>query len=104
MSLDNSTASPELVTERMRIEHLGRVVSGHACSRFEVLLQAFPLSGVIINVTGWTQDALRSLLTTSREKGEVIALKCGTKFFTPIIHPDGPLLNALIDALYTGRL
>ena len=82
-----------------RLENIGRFVKGELMAeQFEVFVRSLTLAG-IIDVTHWTPEAVRILLTICRERMNVIALRAGATYFTPVIHEDGPLLDMLIQII-----
>lgn len=97
MALETSIISSD--AKRIKLEHVGRFVTGRIMVRqFRELVESFIPSGVV-DVTGWTSEAVRVLLTTCREKMRVIGLKTGSKYLTPILHKDGPLFDTLIQTI-----
>ncbi len=97
MTLDSSEVDTE--ADYTILENIGRFVSGELMSsQFEVYVSSMPLAG-IIDVTHWTPEAIRVLLTVCRDRMSVIGLHAGHKYFTPIIHPDGPLFDMLIQVI-----
>ncbi|MFW9850242.1 MAG: hypothetical protein ACFFF4_13980 [Candidatus Thorarchaeota archaeon] len=97
MTLDSSEVDTE--AGYTILENIGRFVSGELMSsQFEVYVRSMPLAG-IIDVTHWTPEAIRVLLTVCRDRMNVIGLHAGRKYFTPIIHQDGPLFDMLIQVI-----
>ncbi|MDF1539558.1 MAG: hypothetical protein P1Q69_11725 [Candidatus Thorarchaeota archaeon] len=100
MSLDTSVISSD--AKRLKLEHVGRFVTGEVMVRqFEQIVQSFTPSG-IIDVTGWTPEAIRVLLVVCRENMQVISLRAGKKYLTPILHRDGPLFDTLIETIVSA--
>ena len=97
MTLDSSEVDSE--ASYAMLENIGRFVNGELmATQFEVLLRSRTLAG-IIDVTHWTPEAVRVLLTVCRERMNPIGLHAGKKYFTPIIHNDGPLFDMLIQII-----
>ena len=87
-----------------RLENIGRFVKGELmANQFEEFVGSMTLAG-IIDVTHWTPEAVRILLTVCRDRLNVIALHAGNKYFTPVIHEDGPLLDMLIQIIVEAGL
>jgi len=88
--------------KRIKLEHVGRFVTGDVMVRqFEAIVQSFTPSG-IVDVTGWTPEAVRILLTVCRDKMRIISLRAGRKYLTPILHRDGPLFDTLIQTIVSA--
>ena len=97
MTLDSSEVDSE--ADYAMLENIGRFVSGELMTnQFDVFVRSMPLAG-IIDVTHWTSEAIRVLLTVCRDKMNVIALRAGRKYFTPVIHNDGPLFDMLVQVI-----
>ena len=100
MALDTPVIPSD--AKRIKLEHVGRFVTGDVMLRqFEAIVQSFTPSG-IVDVSGWTPEAIRVLLTVCREKMRVISLRAGRKYLTPILHPNGPLFDTLIQTIVSA--
>ncbi|MGD2072225.1 MAG: hypothetical protein PVG65_01905 [Candidatus Thorarchaeota archaeon] len=86
----------------MQIEQLGKIVTKKQSQRFEQLVRKYVKSGVI-DVTGWSIEAVRALLLVCREKGLTITFKTGERYSTPVKYPDGPLFEILVKSIMTGK-
>jgi hypothetical protein len=97
MTLDSSEVESE--AGYAMLENIGRFVKDKVMTeQFEVIVRSIPLAG-IIDVTHWTTEAVRVLLTVCRDRMNVISLRAGPKYFTPIIHEDGPLFDMLVQII-----
>jgi hypothetical protein len=86
----------------MHIEQLGRIITKIQSQRFEQLVRKYVKSGVI-DVTGWSIEAVRVLLRVCREKGLTITIKNGARYSTPVRYPEGSMLEILVKSIMTGR-
>ena len=68
----------------MQIEQLGRIVTKRESQKFKQLVRKCVKSGVI-DVTGWSIEAVRVLLLVCREEGLTITFKNGERYLTPEI-------------------
>ena len=70
---------------------------------FERLLRTVDMTGDI-DVTGWPQYSVRSLIRVCAECKTWIAIKNGERFLSPVSLPvEGPFLEQLIKAVMTGE-
>jgi hypothetical protein len=92
----------DLDENRMQIEQLGRIVTKSQSQRFEQLVRKYVKSGVI-EVTGWSTEAVRVLLLVCREKGLTITFKNGECYSTPVRYPEGPMFEILVKSIMTGK-
>ena len=95
MTLDPFAAESEKDPIRLRIERLGSFVSEDQSRIFERILRATTLSG-LVNVTGWTRDATRILLTVLRDLNQPLTIKNGDRYFTTVAYPKGAMFEALV--------
>ncbi len=102
MKLDPSLTESDNDPARLRIERLGPFVTPDQCNIFEKILRAASFSGMI-NVTGWTRDGVRILLTVLRDLNTSITIRSGDKYFTPIAYPRGPMFEALVLTISEGE-
>jgi hypothetical protein len=86
----------------MQIEQLGKIVTKSQSQRFEQLVRKYVKSGVI-EVTGWSIEAVRVLLLICREKSLTITFKNGDRYSTPVRFPDGPMFEILVKSITTGK-
>ena len=86
----------------MLVEQLGRIVTKEQSQRFEHLVRKNVKSGVI-DVTGWSIEAVRVLLLVCREEGLTITFKNGERYSTPIRYPEGPMFEILVKSIMTGK-
>lgn len=88
--------------DMMMVEQLGRIVTKEQSQRFEQLVRKNVRSG-IIDITGWSIEAVRVLLLVCREKGLTITFKNGERYSTPIRYPEGPMFELLVKSIMTGK-
>jgi hypothetical protein len=86
----------------MLVEQLGRIVTKEQSERFEELVRKNVRSGVI-DVTGWSIEAVRVLLLVCREEGLTITFKNGERYSTPVRYPEGPMFEILVKSIMTGK-
>ena len=86
----------------MLVEQLGRIVTKDQSSRFEQLVRKNVKSGVI-DITGWSIEAVRVLLLVCREEGLTVTIKNGERYSTPIRYPEGPMFEILVKSIMTGK-
>ncbi|MFW9921229.1 MAG: hypothetical protein ACFFED_16620 [Candidatus Thorarchaeota archaeon] len=103
MSYDALVIDPDQESAVIRLEHMGRYVTSRNRGNFEEALRRLSPAG-IVDITNWSRDAIHALLCFLHEVKRSISLKNGFRYFTPIIFPEGPLLDALVDAIVTGDL
>ncbi len=103
MTFDALSMDPDQESALIRLENLGRYITSENKAIFKEVISRVPLSGVI-NITNWTREAIYELLSFLHESHQSIALKNGSRYFTPVIFPQGPLLDSLVDAIVTGEL
>lgn len=84
----------------VRVQYLGRFVSPSNNVRFKELLRHSVRSG-IIDITGWSVEAVRVLLITCKEEGLSITLKNGDRYTTPVRFPDGLMFDVLVQTVMT---
>ena len=101
MKLDPGLTESDSDPARLRIERLGSFVTPDQRQIFDRILHSAPLSG-IIDVTGWTRDAVRILLTVLRDLDKTLTIRSGDKYFTPITYPRGPMFEALVLTISEG--
>ncbi len=90
-------------SDRRRVEILGRVVDSRAKERFKDLVRRCISQGVV-DITHWTLDAIEGLLIVCSDKGSIITLKQGDRYFMLASNPsasDVPLLSRVI---FEGRI
>ena len=102
MKLDPQLMESDINPAQLRIERLGTFVTPDQRQIFERILRSASLSG-IINVTGWTRDAVRILLSVLRELDSFPTIKSGDRYFTPIAYPRGAMFEALVMTISEGE-
>ena len=102
MTEDQLFEQLELDEELIQIEQLGRIVTKEHGQRFEQLVRKYVKSGVI-DVTGWSIDAVRILLRVCREEGLTITFKNGERYSTPVRYPEGSMFEILVKSIMTGK-
>lgn len=102
MSIDSVLTEDDDENKRIRVESLGKIVKELQRPHFEKLIRESIKSGVV-DITGWTIEALRALLKVCSEGNLKITLKDGTRYFMPVRYPKGPLLESLAIAIASGE-
>ncbi|MHA1883207.1 MAG: hypothetical protein ACTSUO_09195 [Candidatus Thorarchaeota archaeon] len=102
MKLDPSLAESDTDPARLRIERLGSFVTPDQCKIFDKILRTTSIPRMI-NVTGWTRDGVRILLTVLRDLNRPITIRSGDKYFTPIAYPRGAMFEALVLTISEGE-
>ena len=102
MKLDPHLTESDSDPVKLRIERLGTFVTPDQSQIFDRILRSTTLSG-FINVTGWTRDAVRILLTVLRDLDVFLTIRSGDKFFTPVAYPRGPMFEALVFTISEGE-
>jgi hypothetical protein len=102
MTKDQLFEELDLDEELMQVEQLGRIVTKEQSQRFEQLVRKHVKSGVI-DVTGWSIEAVRVLLLVCRDEGLTITFKNGERYSTPIRYPEGPMFETLVKSIMTGK-
>ena len=89
--------------ERFRVmEELGRVVGEQHTERFESLVGETVRSGTV-DVTGWSQGAIRVLLIVAGERGIKVTFKNGDKFTTPVKYVAGTTIDLFAEGSVNGE-
>ncbi|MFW9808897.1 MAG: hypothetical protein ACFFE6_05890 [Candidatus Thorarchaeota archaeon] len=102
MKLDPFYNETELDEKLIRVQTLGRIISRINRVQFEQLIRMSIKSGVV-DVTGWTVEGVKALLTVCAEDNLRITLKDDTRYFMPVRYPKGPLMESLAAAIVTGE-
>ena len=102
MSIDSVLTEDDDENKRIRVESLGKIVKELQRPHFEKLIRESIKSGVV-DITGWTIEALRALLKVCSEGNLKITLKDGTRYFMPVRYPKGPLLESLAITIASGE-
>ena len=102
MTEDHVFESLDLDEDLMQIEQLGRIVTKKHSQRFEQLVRKYVKSG-IIDITGWSIEAVRILLLVCRDEGLTITFKNGERYSTPIKYPEGPMFEILVKSIMSGN-
>ncbi len=89
---------PSLDEQLLVIESIGRTLQEDQGTKFEKLLHDANLSATI-NVTDWTYEAVRALLSVGREKNIKLSLRNGERYCTVVVYPDGPMFSALTESI-----
>ena len=87
--------------DKIRMESLGLFVNEENRFQFERMLSKTTLSGVI-DISGWTIDAVKALVTVCAEKNLSITIKHGSRYFMPIRFPKRPLLDSFAESIVSG--
>ncbi len=102
MSLDPHFSETEFDDKRIRVETLGRIISKVNRSQFEQLIHISIISGVV-DITGWTLEGVKALLTVCAEEELRITIKEATRYFMPVRYPKGPMIESLAEAIVSGE-
>ncbi|MHA2378045.1 MAG: hypothetical protein ACXADO_00085 [Candidatus Thorarchaeota archaeon] len=102
MTLDSRSSELDFDERLLVIESLGRTVQGGQGMKFEKLIRISDLSR-IINVTGWTHEAVRVLLAVGEDKKAKLSLRNGERYYTVIKYPAGPMFSVLVERIVTGQ-
>ncbi|MFX1367432.1 MAG: hypothetical protein ACFFAY_02395 [Promethearchaeota archaeon] len=102
MTLDSDLALMSIDEQHVVMESIGRTVSEEKTSQFEKLLRKTTISG-ILDVTGWTLPAIRTLLLVCRDKDQILNLKCDERYLSVVKFPTGPILDSLAKAIMTDK-
>ena len=86
---------------KVRIESLGLFVNEQNRPRFERMLRETTWSGVI-DISGWTIDAVKALVTVCADENLSITIKHGSRYFMPIRFPKRPLLDSFAESIVSG--
>jgi hypothetical protein len=81
---------------------LGLFVNEQNRPQFERMLRETKLPSVI-DITGWTVDAVKSLVTVCADEKQSITIKQGSRYFMPIRFPKRPLLDSFAEAIISGE-
>ena len=102
MSLDPHFSETEFDDKRIRVETLGRIISKVNRAQFEQLIRTSIISGVV-DITGWTLEGVKALLTVCAEEELRITIKEATRYFMPVQYPKGPMIESLAEAIVSGE-
>ncbi|TET11600.1 MAG: hypothetical protein E3J86_02470 [Candidatus Thorarchaeota archaeon] len=102
MSLDPHFSETEFDDKRIRVETLGRIISKVNRAQFEQLIRTSIISGVV-DITGWTLEGVKALLTECAEEELRITIKEATRYFMPVRYPKGPMIESLAEAIVSGE-
>jgi len=86
---------------KIRMESLGCVVNEQNRPQFERMLRETNWSGVI-DITGWTPDAVKALVTVCADEKRSITIKHGSRYFMPIRFPRKSMLDSFAEAIISG--
>jgi hypothetical protein len=91
-----TSEEPVLGDERLtRIHYLGPHVTFSNSNQFKELVH-LSVESDTIDITGWTAEAVRVLLTVAREKSLTLTLKNGSRYSTPVRYPEGQMFEELV--------
>jgi len=102
MSLDPHFSETEFDDKRIRVETLGRIISKVNRAQFVQLIRTSIISGVV-DITGWTLEGVKALLTVCAEEELRITVKDATQYFMPVRYPKGPMIESLAEAIVSGE-
>lgn len=102
MKLDPFYSETDIDEKLIRVQTLGRIISKMNRVQFEKLIRTSIKSGVV-DVTGWTIEGVKALLTVCAEDNLRITLKDDTRYFMPVRYPKGPIIESLAAAIVTGE-
>ena len=86
---------------KVRMESLGLFVNEQNRPQFERMLRETTWSGVI-DISGWTVDAVKALVTVCADENLSITMKHGSRYFMPIRFPKRPLLDSFAESIVSG--
>lgn len=87
---------------KIRMESLGCLVNEHNRTQFEWVLREISWSGVI-DITGWTPDAVKALVTVCADEKQSITIKHDSRYFMPIRFPRKSMLDSFAEAIISGE-
>ncbi|TFH10558.1 MAG: hypothetical protein E4H14_02285 [Candidatus Thorarchaeota archaeon] len=87
---------------KIRMESLGRLVNERNRTQFERMLREARWSGVI-DITGWTPDAVKALMTVCADEKQSITIKHESRYFMPIRFPRKSMLDSFVEAIISGE-
>ncbi|MHA2426320.1 MAG: hypothetical protein ACXAEF_16140 [Candidatus Thorarchaeota archaeon] len=65
---------------------------------------AMSLREGILDVTGWTREAVKAALVVCSEKNLSVSFKNGERTVAPVAYPkEGPMLEMFVNAIMTGE-
>ncbi len=102
MSLDSHFSETEFDDKRIRVETLGRIISKVNRAQFEQLIRTSIISGVV-DITGWTLEGVKALLTVCAEEELRITIKETTRYFMPVRYSKGPMIESFAEAIVSGE-
>lgn len=102
MSFDPHFSETEFDDKRIRVETLGRIISKVNRAQFEQLIRTSIISGVV-DITKWTLEGVKALLTVCAEDELRITIKEATRYFMPVRYPKGPMIESLAEAIVSGE-
>ncbi|MFX0044721.1 MAG: hypothetical protein ACFE8Z_02630 [Candidatus Hermodarchaeota archaeon] len=102
MPLDPSSSELGFDEQVLVIESLGRTVQAGQSAKFEQLVRSSNLSS-IINVTGWTREAVHVLLAVGEDKNIKLSLRNGQRYYTVVKYPAGFMFSALVESIVVGE-
>jgi hypothetical protein len=102
MTIKPNVTEDDIENRRIRIEALGRIVKQLQRPHFEKLLHEFVTSGVI-DITDWTNEAVRALLKVCGAENLKITLKDDTRYFMLVKYSKNQIIDSLTDAIVTGE-
>ena len=86
---------------KTRMESLGLFVNEQNRPQFERMMKETMWSGTI-DITGWTIDAVKALVTVCADENRSITMKHGSRYFMPIRYPKRPLLDSFAESIVSG--
>lgn len=86
---------------QVRMESLGLFVNEQNRPQFERMLRETKWSSVI-DISGWTIDAVKALVTICADENLSITIKHGSRYFMPIRFPKRPLLDSFAESIVSG--
>jgi hypothetical protein len=86
---------------QVRMESLGLFVNEQNRPQFERMLRETKWSS-FIDISGWTIDAVKALVTICADENLSITIKHGSRYFMPIRFPKRPLLDSFAESIVSG--
>lgn len=89
------------ISERKRIEILGRVVDSRGQKRFKDMIRESIRHGVV-DITQWTTEAIEALLMVCTDYGVVVTLKRDCRYFMLASNPATSDIPIVAKAIFDG--
>jgi hypothetical protein len=101
MMPDSCSTEIDIDNKQTRIEVLGRLVNNQNQEHFRRMICGMSWSGVV-DITGWTLEAVKALVKVCSDENLVITLKQDTRYFMPLHYPRGLEQESFAKMIMTG--